>query len=237
MDRLDRLAEPGLDLLRRVDTLLAAGAPEGHRVWPLLRRMQVLPGEAVRTFLDLHPAPLADAGHVVRQFVRGYDEVCAALTDPDFWSGPAASAYGEVRGALLKHLDEGPESLVGRLDSTAGYADALADWVERSRLALARTLAEVLGSAEAVTVVAATMPRFTGASAGTGAAAPVAAGAAGTGAAEIAARVLAVLCVAYDGAETLLRQWAPGLAEAAWRPRPTPGPTRFPSSSGVTVRW
>ncbi|MBQ1072639.1 hypothetical protein KBX06_05580 [Micromonospora sp. C31] len=211
MDALDRLAEPGLDLLRRVDTLLAAGAPEGHRVWPLLRRMQVLPGEAVRNFLDLHPAPLAAAGHCTRRLMRGYDEACAALADPVLWSGPAASSYGQARAALLRHLDEGPESLVGRLESTAGYADALADWVEGSRLALARALADVLRCAEAVTVVAAT-PVPTRASGQPGAVGPGAAEAA-----EIAARVLAVLCVAYDGAETLLRQWAPSLAESRWR--------------------
>ncbi|MGK5521119.1 hypothetical protein ACSNN9_17410 [Micromonospora sp. URMC 107] len=211
MDALDRLAEPGLDLLRRVDTLLAAGAPEGHRVWPLLRRMQVLPGEAVRNFLDLHPAPLAAAGHTARRLIRGYDDVSAALTDPLLWSGPAASSYGQARAALLRHLDEGPESLVGRLESTAGYADALADWVEGSRLALARALADVLRCAEAVTVVAATsMPA--GGPEQRGAAGP-----GGTEAAEIATRVLAVLCVAYDGAETLLRQWAPSLAESRWR--------------------
>ncbi|WBB77909.1 hypothetical protein O7606_16745 [Micromonospora sp. WMMD882] len=226
MDRLDRLAEPGLDLLRRVDTLLAAGVPEAHRVWPLLRRTQALPGEAVRGFLDLHPTPLADAGHATRQLVPTYDEVCAALIDQRVWSGPAAAAYGEARTTLLRYLDEGPESLVGRLDSTAGYADALADWVDRTRLALARTLADVLGSTEAVTVVAATMPRLGGPPAGASAG-PLAA-------AEIAARVLAVLSAAYDGAETLLRQWAPSLAESPWRPRP--GSSGTPS--GVTrVRW
>ncbi|NES13231.1 MULTISPECIES: hypothetical protein [Micromonospora] len=212
MDALDRLAEPGLDLLTRVDTLLAAGAPEGHRLWPLLRRLQVLPGEAVGQFLELHPAPLADAGHAVRQLVRGYDDACALLADPVAWSGPAASAYDEARGALLRHLDEGPESLVGRLESTAGYADALADWVEGSRLALARALADVLRSAEAVTVHAATRP---GVDAGQ---------AAGLAAAEIAARVLGVIGVAYDGAENLLRQWAPNLAETTWRDRPRGAP-------------
>ncbi|MEH0829427.1 hypothetical protein V6U84_55845, partial [Micromonospora sp. CPCC 205714] len=142
MDALDRLAEPGLDLLARVDTLLAAGAPEGHRLWPLLRRMQVLPGAAVREFLDLHPAPLTGAGHAVRRLVRGYDDTSALLADQVAWSGTAASAYDEARAALLRHLDEGPDSLVGRLESTAGYADALAGWVEGSRAALARALAE-----------------------------------------------------------------------------------------------
>ncbi|WBB65384.1 hypothetical protein [Micromonospora sp. WMMD812] len=228
MDALDRLAEPGLDLLRRVDTLLAAGAPESHRVWPLLRRMQVLPGEAVRTFLDLRPVPLAGAGHAVRRLVRGYDDVSAALTDQVLWSGPAAEAYGQARAALLHHLDEGPESLVGRLESTAGYADALADWVEGSRLALARALTEVLRSAEAVAVVAATS-MVTGAASRSGPAGP------GVGeAAEIAARVLAVLCVAYDGAETLLREWAPSLAESTWRP-PVAGRSR--DDTPTRVGW
>ena len=212
MDALDRLAEPALDLLARVDALLAAGAPEGHRLWPLLRRMQVLPGDAVRQFLDLHPAPLTGAGHAVRRLVRGYDDTCAMLTDPVAWSGAAATAYDEARAALLRHLDEGPESLVGRLESTAGYADALADWVEGSRLALARALADVLGSAEAVTVHAATRPG-------------VDAGRAGAlAAAALAPRVLGVLGAAYDGAETLLRQWAPSLAETTWRDRATTAP-------------
>ncbi|WBC13600.1 hypothetical protein O7600_21010 [Micromonospora sp. WMMA1998] len=212
MDALDRLAEPGLDLLTRVDTLLAAGAPEGHRLWPLLRRMQVLPGAAVREFLDLHPAPLTGAGHAVRRLVRGYDDTCALLTDHVAWSGSAAAAYDEARGALLRHLDEGPESLVGRLESTAGYADALAGWVESSRAALARVLAEALGSAEAVTVHAAGRPAGDAGRVGASAAA------------EIATRVLSVLGVAYDGAETLLRQWGPSLAETTWRDRAATAP-------------
>lgn len=212
MDALDRLAEPGLDLLARVDRLLAAGAPEGHRLWPLLRRMQVLPGAAVREFLDLHPAPLTDAGHAVRRLVRGYDDTCALLGDQVAWSGAAASAYDEARATLLRHLDEGPESLVGRLESTASYADALAGWVEGSRVALARALAEVLGSSEAVAVHAATRPGVHAGPAGASAAA------------EIATRILGVLGVAYDGAETLLRQWGPSLAETVWRDRPAVAP-------------
>ncbi|WP_027660600.1 hypothetical protein [Salinispora fenicalii] len=221
MDPLDRLAEPGLDLLRRVDTLLATGAPEGHRVWPLLRRMQVLPGAAVQSFLELPAVAFADAGRSVRQLVRGYDEVSAALTEPVRWSGTAATAFGEYRAALLSHLDEGPESLVGRLESTAGYADALADWIEGSRRTLARTLAGVLGSAEAVAVVAATSASLT---ASQSPAVSVPYLAAEVEAAEIAARVLAVLSAAYDGVETLLRQWGPSLAESPWRAPVIPTP-------------
>lgn len=231
MDALDRLAEPGLDLLRRVDTLLAAGAPEGHQVWPLLRRMQVLPGEALRHFIDLRPGPLAAAGQAVRRHVHGYDRACAALTDPVLWSGPAAAAYGQTRTALLRHLDEGPESLVGRLEATAGYADALADWVEGSRLAVARALAEAIGSAEAVTVVTATSVTRVASHSG-----PSSPG--GAAAAEIAARLLAVLCVAYDGAETLLRQWGPSLAESVLRaPAAHSRPGVDESSRTTRVSW
>ncbi len=234
MDALDRLAEPGLDLLRRVDNLLAGGAPEGHRVWPLVRRMQVLPGDALRSFLDLRPAPLAGAGHAVRRHVHGYDHACAALTDPLLWSGSAAAAYGQSRAMLLRHLDEGPESLVGRLEATAGYADALADWVEGSRLAVARALADVIGSAEAVAGVA--TPALCRVPSHSRPSAPGSAAAA-----EIAARVLAVLCVAYDGAETLLRQWGPSLAESPWRPehnrlRPDSGGPP-PGSRTTRIGW
>ncbi|WP_027645096.1 hypothetical protein [Salinispora oceanensis] len=229
MDPLERLAEPGLDLLRRVDTLLATGAPEGHPVWPLLRRMQVLPGAAVRSFLELPAVAFSDAGRSVRQLVRGYDEVSAALTEPVLWSGTAATAFGEYRAALLSHLDEGPESLVGRLESTAGYADALADWIERSRRTLARTLAAVLGSAEAVAVVAATSaPPAASAQLAVSVPQP----AAEVEAAEIAARVLAVLSAAYDGAETLLRQWGPSLAESPWR-APAIGTSRYDTPTHV----
>lgn len=235
MDPLDRLAEPGLDLLRRVDALLATGAPEGHRVWPLLRRMQVLPGAAVRSFLELSAAAFADAGRSVRQLVRGYDEASAALTEPVRWSGAAATAFGEYRAALLRHLDDGPESLVGRLESTAGYADAVAEWIEGSRRTLALTLADALGSAEAVAVVAATSAP---AAAPTPAAAPALVAvsvphpAAEVGAAEIAARVLAVLSAAYDGAETLLRHWGPNLAESPWR-APVIGTPRYDTPTHV----
>ncbi|MBO4209512.1 hypothetical protein [Micromonospora echinofusca] len=225
MDELDRLTEPGRDLLRRVDDLLSsAGAPEVHRIWPLLRRLRALPGEAFGAFTELRPEPLATAGHAVRQLIREYDDACAQLADPGDWSGAGASAFADVRSALVAHLDEGPESLVGRLESTGGYADALADWIDRSRLALARTLAEALGSAEAVTVVAVTGAGGDGSADGAGRAA-------GAAAAEIGARILATLSVAYDGAERLLREWGPSLAESAYRP-PAPAPNRF----GLTTR-
>jgi hypothetical protein len=220
MDPLDRLAGPAGDLLRRVDeTLAAGGAPEGHPIWPPLRRMRALPGEAVAAVAALRPAPLADAGNAVRALIREYDDARASLDDGGSWEGAGAEAFAAHRDALAAHLTGGPESLTGRLDTTAGYADALADRVRQSRAALARTLAEVLGSTEAVTVVAGG-PDHTSLPAGTarGDGRPVRAGATvDVPAADIGARVLATVAEVYDRAEDLLHRWGPSLAELTYR--------------------
>ncbi len=212
MDALDRLAEPGLDLLARVDTLLAAGAPEGHRLWPLLRRMQVLPGAAVREFLDLHPAPLTGAGHAVRRLVRGYDDTCALLGDRS--PGPAPPRRRTTRRA--QHCSgtwtRGRRAWSGgwsrrRVTRTrwpAGWRAAGSRWPARWPRCWVR-------------------PRRSPCTRRPGPASS--AGPAGaSAAAEIATRILGVLGVAYDGAETLLRQWGPSLAETVWRDRPAVAP-------------
>lgn len=182
-DPLDHLAGPGTDLLRRVDDLLAvAGAPDDHRIWPLLRALGALPADALGTIVALRPAPLAAAGHAVRTLSEEYDHARANLTTGDPWQGAGAQAYAAHRDALAAYLDGDPESLTGRLAATAAYAEAVDDWVARSRQALARTLADVLGSAEAVTVVTAGTTGDPGAVA--------------LAAAEIGARVLATVAEA-----------------------------------------
>lgn len=212
MDALDHLAGPGADLLRRVDTLLGdTGAPAGHPVWPLLRRLRVLPGDALDAVLACRPAPLVAAGAATRNAKRAYDEVRVVLAGPGDWRGPAAEAYAARRQALVSYLGDGPESLAGRMTTTAGYADAVAGWIGRTRGALARTLAEVLGSAEAVTVV--TGPAGGGLSDA-------------AAAAEIGARVLATVAGAYDEVEALSGRWAAELAGVGQSPAdpPVPGP-------------
>ncbi|MEV4760582.1 hypothetical protein AB0J86_36520 [Micromonospora sp. NPDC049559] len=205
MDPLDRLAGPGADLLRRVDdTLVAAGAPDDHRIWPLLRRLRALPGEAVAAVAALHPAPLAEAGGALRTRLPEYEDARAALAREVSWQGAGAEAYAAQRDALAAYLTAGPESLAGRLSATAGYAAALGDWVTASRGALARTVAEVLGSAEAVALLPGA------AEDGPASAAPAAA--------EIGARVLTTVAEAYDRAEALLARWAPRLGEVDFRP-------------------
>ncbi|MFX0593476.1 hypothetical protein [Melissospora conviva] len=217
MDELDRLAAPVRDLLGRVDVLIAAaGAPDHHPLWPALRRMRMLPGDAYAAFAALRPEPLIAAADEVRRLTRGYDQAGLEIADGG-WDGAAGNTFAGVRTALATHLDGGPESLVGRMEATAGYAGALADWVQSSRGTLARTCVELLGSAEAVTVC--------------GADPAVADRGVALAAAEIGARVLGALNVAYDGAETLLRQWGPHLAESFYRP-----PVEMPVDWEATTR-
>lgn len=213
MDALDRLAAPGGDLLGRVDHLLATvGAPADHRVWPLLRRLRALPGEAAAAIVALRPDPFTAAGTEVRELLADYTAIRTGLSGDVAWEGVAGSAFDAHRKALVAYLDEGPESMRGRLVTTAEYADAVAGWVVETRLALARTLAEVLGSAEAALVVTASVPSVVTAP-------PMPADRpAETAAAEIGARVLATVATAYDGAEALLARWRPAVAELLCRP-------------------
>ncbi|RKR89797.1 hypothetical protein BDK92_4154 [Micromonospora pisi] len=221
MDPLDHLAGPAADLLGRVDDLLAgAGAPDDHRIWPLLRRLRALPGAVLGEVLVLRPAPFAAAGHAVRAQVGEYDHARQRLTGDDPWQGAGAQAYAAHRDALVAYLDgDRPESLTGRLDATASYADAVADWMVRTRYALARTLAEVLGSAEAVAVVTA------GRSGDPGPAGPAAA--------EIGARVLATVAEAEEQARALLHQWSEVLAELPYRAPAGAGTGRFDTTTRV----
>lgn len=214
MDPLNQLTGPATDLLDRVDRVLAAaGAPDGHPIWSLLRRLRVLPGDAARAVCALRAAPLVAAADAARQLLAAYDEACVALAAPVSWQGPAAEAFAGYRDGLTTYLAGDGETLIGRAAATASYADALAEWVTDARLALARTLADVLASAEAVAVVTAT----------TGGAGPIHAGADTGGvpvvlaAAEIGARVLGTIAEAYHHATVLSGRWAPELAALAYR--------------------
>lgn len=155
MDRLDELVRAGRPLLDRVDELLsAAGAPAEHAIWGELRRVRLLPGEATLAVAALRPEALAAAAPELRAQAR----VCAGVADelppPDEWSGDAADAYEEVRRRAAAELSGGDDSLDERLEATADLADALRDWMEQTRSAVADALARVLASGEAVTLSA-----------------------------------------------------------------------------------
>src|SRR5205085_5038591 len=60
-------------------------------------------------------------------------------------------AFAATWTGLSGHLaGSGPDSLAGRLADTAAYLDDVKAWLTRGRRALAGTVAECLGSAEAV---------------------------------------------------------------------------------------
>ncbi|HEY8534146.1 MAG TPA: hypothetical protein VIL44_09815 [Micromonospora sp.] len=224
MDHLDHLADAATDLLRRVDdTLVEAGAPEHHPIWPLLRRVRALPGEAAAGIFALRPWELAESGRALRRLENGYDEARAALAAPLPWQGPAAEAYRQHRVSLTAALGSDDEwGLAARLDATASYLDDVARWAESSRIELAATLVEVLTSAEAVTVRVAdpfadplspswgwwpglTTPSAAQASWGGSAVATVGDDSPARAAAEIGARVLGVIAECLDRGEEMLR--------------------------------
>jgi hypothetical protein len=225
VDPLDHLAGPAADLIARVDRVLgAAGAPEGHRIWSALRALRVLPGEALAVVTALDPTPLRAAGTALRRLVPRYAEAHRRLTvgsgaSEEAWRGAAAESFSVGRDALAAYLLDGPDSAADRLDRTAGYAEAIADWVTTTRHDLARTLAEVLGSAEAVLIRTADDGVPTQATV--------------LAAAEIAARVLSVVAEAYDRAEELRRQWAGRLDEAS-HPAPTVAPSGWDAALRVS---
>ncbi|MFV2012442.1 MULTISPECIES: hypothetical protein [unclassified Micromonospora] len=218
MDVLDRVAAPARDLLARVDALLiGTGAPPGHPVWPLLRQVRALPGDAVAAFVAVRPEPLAAAGAALRPQLDGYAEAVDVLSGRLDWSGPAAQAYDAARRTLATRLTGGggggaadPDSLAGRLTATAGYAEAVAGWAALSRAGLAAVLAEALGSAEAVTVR--TVDAEPGWSAVPGSGPP--GSAAADAAATIAAAVLTAILEIAERGEDLLERWRPRLAPA-----------------------
>ncbi|MFV2022072.1 hypothetical protein [Micromonospora sp. LOL_023] len=212
MDALDRVAGPALDLLARVDDQLTRhGAAAADPVWPLLRQVRALPGDAVAAFRAVRPAPLTAAGDAIRPHLDGYAEAADALAGRVDWSGAAAQAYDTVRAALATRLignglTAGPGSLAGSLSATAGYAEALAAWVSSSRSALAVVLADALRSTEATTLVTAGVPGVAAEFSGVREAADAAAA--------LAVPVLAVLLEIAERGEELLAQWRPRLAPA-----------------------
>jgi uncharacterized protein YukE len=239
MDALDRLAPPAADLLARVDdTLVRCGAPPGHPVWPLLRRLRALPGEAVAALAVASPAPLDATGAVLRRFDEAYSHAYAALpAEVEGWRGVGAESFAAQWAALRAHLGE---DLADRLRDTMSFVEAVERWVRDTRAALARTLAVVLTSAEAVAVRAAAVPTAPDASAAsavpsdegpaTGPVAPdVVRAAAG-----IAAHVLRTLVEAYDRGAALLDEWAPRLDEVRYRVPAQVSAAGFEATTEVT---
>jgi hypothetical protein len=240
MDALDRVAGAGRDLLGRVDAaLIAAGAPAGAPIWPLLRRTGALPGEALEFALGLDVEPVLSAAVELRGRANEFAERRAELVEHigGAWQGAGAEAFAAQWRALSAHIGDGaaPDqpSLAGRLLSMSAYLEALAQWLSGLRGTLAGAVAEALTSAEAV-VLRGVPPLAPGALLG-----PLTAGpsdGAGTGAvaqaaATVGAHVLGPVERALRAGHDLHDEWAPWLAELPYRP---PADLRAGGFTGTT---
>jgi hypothetical protein len=198
MDLLDRVYPVAAPLLERVDTTLAtAGAPAEHAIWPLLRRLGALPGELVAHFASVPPGGLAGASDALRGHAAGYLHRVDDVPMPAAWRGPAAEAYATAWTGLASHLSGGPDTLIGRLTDTASYLDEVAAWLARGRRAFAGTVAECLGSAEALAL------RTSGDA---------------VAAATIGAHLLATGAEILDDGRALADRWTGRLGELIYRP-------------------
>ncbi len=216
MDLLDRVYPVASELLEQVDAiLLASGAPADHPIWPLLRRVGALPGGAAAHLAGVAPDGLTGAADALRQQADGYRQWTDAVPMPAAWGGPAAEAYAAAWWALSAHLaGSGPDTLAGRLADTASYLDDVTAWLGRSRRALAGTVAECLGSAEAVILRSApdTADWLSG---GGGSPSPTAAARA---AATIGGHLLQTVAEILDDGRTVHDRWAGRLGELTYRP-------------------
>lgn len=151
MDRLDQVIQTAGPLLRRVDEIIStAGAPPDHHLWAQLRRVRLLPGDAVYAVAALRPAELAEAAPELRADARAYAGIAGSLPAPTEWTGDAADAYDAARRRAADHLSGGPDSLDERLEATADLADALIEWMVQARGELAAILVEILTSTQAL---------------------------------------------------------------------------------------
>ena len=228
-DALDRLSAEAVPLLRRVDAALTfSGASADDAVWPLLRRVRALPSDAVAAVAGWLAAEGCDVAIVartaadleataaeLRSFARRWDGALDTVAAPPPWEGAAAEAYRRRWAALHTYArGGGADSAVGRLRATADHLDALAEWVTRSRRALAAALADALTSAEAVTLLTARAPDEPPAAPGE----PVTEAAVGSAAARLAVHVLTPVAVACDEGRALSEDAAPRLSQLVYRP-------------------
>jgi hypothetical protein len=213
MDALDTVAPAGRDLMRRVDAALTAhGAPADHGIWTLVRRLGALPGDVLAAFVDLRPAPLHASGAEIRRAADARVEEradLAAAVGAVHWEGAAADAFAARWEALDRHLGDraspADHSMAGRLAAMAVYLEEVAGWVRDARLDLARTVADALGSTEAV--------RLRGGGSDPTALAAGLDAAAVSAAATVGAAVLTVADRQVAAAETIADRWRGALAD------------------------
>jgi hypothetical protein len=155
MDLLDRVLEPGTDLLAHVDDSLSRnGAPADHPVWQRLAQVGVMPTAALASVAALSPTDI----HLLVEHLTGVASVMHDLTDvvpPQLESrGLIADALTDGWRTLADQIAGGPagSGLAERLASGAAHLASVAVWATDARRDLAGEVGACLGSAEAVLV-------------------------------------------------------------------------------------
>jgi uncharacterized protein YukE len=214
MDALDRVLEPGRDLLTRVDAALAeGGAPAESAIWALLTHVGALPGAALRFAAGLDVSALTATAAELRARAAVFADSAAtsdAAVATSGWEGPAAEAFGARWRALSGHAHD----LAGRLRATASYVDGVGGWAGDLRAAVAGALVTAMTSREAIEV------RIGGPRERSRAAAA------------IGAVVLAPVADALRAGHDLHDAWGPRLGELPF----DPGDDTGPAGSAVTTR-
>jgi hypothetical protein len=208
MDALDRVHLTAADLLDRVDTALAGGAPAGHRVWPLLRWIRLLPGPAVRCVVELrsYESPAVELSVLSDAVAEAAEPLAAPVT----WEGSAGAAVQAMRSAQLDHLTGTDESVAVRIADFSSYLEEIGFWIAESRVSLAMRLATALQSEAAITLLTSHDPLQVG-----------------LAAADIGAEVLAEVEEILREGERLEEDWSARLEALRPPARPTdlPGPS------------
>ena len=104
--------------------------------------------------MSLDAAQLTDAAQSVTASMSEWHDIVAGLPRSIESQGVAAEAYANALARRRGTLDD----LAGGLDDASAFLRATADWIARSRRALAGTLASCLGSREALTLRSAGWP-------------------------------------------------------------------------------
>ena len=217
MDLLDRVRPAAEDLLGRVDsTLQGLGAPAGHPVWTLMRRVGATPGDAFTHVVSLAPDPLRGTADSLRRVAADWPGLIATLPATVDSEGIAAQAYAAARPAIATDLD----GLVDGLERTARYVEELAGWMAGARDSLAGEVAACLGSGQALALLGAP-------GGGIDSVGVVAA-------ADLGARVLATVAVSLDEGWRIRQAWAPVLVEHP--PTAVGAVPRLPAAHRIDVR-
>src|SRR5262245_26939168 len=214
-DSFDRAMIVAAPLVAQVDaTLVTAGAPADHPVWPLARQVGALPGGAVESIAALRARPLHECAERLREISRGYGDsrvALDALAGDESWEGRPAEASGALARAFAAHLGDGQadDTMTGRIQATASFVDDVADWITDTRRLFAATLAAVLTSAQAVELR-------------TGSGRSLAA-------ADIGGRILRSAADALGAGREVDDQWKGRPGQVGYRPPAEPAPGTLPA--------